>query len=70
MYDSLHDSSHATVTRFTAWTENVGDKMYMDSFSSPGLPCGLCNQAVSTVGLLEQMKQGCLRASENKTEVF
>jgi hypothetical protein len=53
-------ATYATVTRFTAWIKNVGHKMYMDSFSSPGLPCGLWNEAVKYCGLLEQIKQGCL----------
>jgi hypothetical protein len=43
-------ATHENVTRFSAWVENVGHKMYMDSFSSPGLPYGLCTQAVIYCG--------------------
>ena len=62
-------ATHETVTRFAAWVENVGHKMYMDSFSSPGLPCGLCTQAVKYCGTARTNKTWMSMSLREKTKL-
>jgi len=43
--------------------------MYMDSFSSPGLPCGLCNQAVKYSGTVGTNKTRTSMSLREKTKL-